>query len=44
MPGHVAGLVADTSWEVQEAVAEGARQEVRWVSGSGFNLRRKKGK
>ena len=40
VPGHVAGLVAGTSWEAQEAVAEGVGRRVRWVSGSGPNQRR----
>ena len=38
--GHVAGLVAGTSWEVQEAVAEGVGRRVRWVSGSGSGRKR----
>ena len=40
VPGHVAGLVACTSWEVLESVAEGVGRRVRWVSGSGPNRRR----
>ena len=40
MPGHVAGLVAGTSWEAQEAVAEGVGRRVRWVCDSGPNRRR----
>ena len=40
VPGHVAGLVAGTSWEVQEVVAEGAIREVHWVSGSGPGRKR----
>ena len=40
VPGHVSGLVARTSWEAQEAVAEGVSRRVRWVSGSGPNRRR----
>ena len=38
--GHVAGLVAGTSWEVQEAVAECVGRRVRWVSDSGPYRRR----
>ena len=40
VPGHVASLVPDTSWEAQEVVAEGVGRRVRWVSGSGPNRRR----
>ena len=40
VPGHVAGLVAGPSWEVQEAVAEGVGRRVRWVGDSGPNRRR----
>ena len=40
VPGRVAGLVAGTSWEVQEAVAEGVGRRVSWVGDSGPNRRR----
>ena len=40
LPGHVAGLVAPDLGVVQEVVAEGASQEVHWVSGSGPRRKR----